>query len=177
MSTPTLTSQVPAVIDWLVAAATASPLLGANPTARVSVFDGEQVPAATAGLERVLWIGADPAALGDAAAEAEQDFPLLDHARTRDEHGSIVIAAQHWNGATGNKVHRDGVAAIIAGVELLLRGLPQDADSPGDATMGGLVWWSEVTGPFAWRPRQVTSGALCLVTCFVTYRTRLTTAS
>jgi hypothetical protein len=43
--------------------------------------------------------------------------------------------------------------------------------------MGGLVFWSEVTGPYAWRPRQVASGALCLVTCFVTYHARLTTAS
>ena len=177
MSTPTLTSRVPAVTDYLVAAANASPLLGAHPTAKVSVFDGPQVPAATQSLERVLWIGADPAALGDAAAEAEQHFPVLDHARTRDEDGSIVIAAQHWNGDTSNKTHRDGAAAIIAGVELLLRGLPQDPGSPGDTTMGGLVWWSEVTGPFAWRPRQVASGALCLVTCFVTYHTRLTTAA
>jgi hypothetical protein len=176
VSTPTLTSLVPAVTDYLVAAAIASPLLGGYPTAKVSVFDGPQVPAATQGLERVLWIGADPAALGDAAAEAEQSFPVMDHARTRDEDGSIVIAAQHWNGSTDNKVHRDGVAAIIGGVELLLRGLPQDG-APGDTTMGGLVFWSEVTGPYAWRPRQVASGALCLVTCFVTYHARLTTAS
>lgn len=176
MSTPTLTSLVPQVTDYLVAAAIASPLLGANPVAKVSVFDGPQVPAATQSLERVLWIGADPAALGDATAEAEQVFALMDHARTRDEDGSIVISAQHWNGSTDNKVHRDGVAAIIGGVELLLRGLPQD-NAPGDTTMGDLVHWSEVTGPFAWRPRQVASGALCLVTCFVTFHGRLTTAS
>jgi hypothetical protein len=176
VSIPTLTSLVPAVTDYLVTAATASPLLGANPTVKVSVFDGPQPPNATQGLERVLWIGADPAALGDAAAEAEQVFPVMDHARTRDEDGSVVIAAQHWNGSTDNKVHRDGAAAIIAGVELLLRGLPKDG-GPGDTTMGDLVWWSEVTGPYAWRPRQVAGGALCLVTCFVTYHARLTTAS
>lgn len=177
MTTPTLTSLVPAVTDYLVTAASASPLLGAHPTAKVSVFDGPQPPNATQGLERVLWIGADPAALGDAAAEAEQAFPVMDHARTRDEDGSIVIAAQHWNGSTDNKVHRDGVAAIIGGVELLLRGLPQDPGSPGDTTMGGLVWWSEVTGPYAWQPRQLANGASCLVTCFVTYHARLTTAA
>lgn len=176
MSTPTLTSRVPAVTDYLVAAATASPLLGAHPTAKVSVFDGPQVPAATQSLERVLWIGADPAALGDPAAHADQAWGPMDHGRTRDEDGSIVIAAQHWNGDTSNKVHRDGAAAIIAGVELLLRGLPKDG-GPGDLTMGGLVWRSEVTGPFEWYQRQRADGALCLVTCFVTYRTRLTTAA
>lgn len=174
--TPTLTSLVPQVTDYLVAAATASALLGANPAAKVNVFDGPQLPAATEGMERVLWIGADPAAPGDATAEAEQAFALMDHARTRDEDGSIVISAQHWNGDTSNKVHRDGVAAIIGGVELLLRGLPQDG-APGDTTMGGLVFWSEVTGPYSWRPRQLANGASCLVTCFVTYHGRLTTAS
>lgn len=176
MTAPTLTSLVPAVTDYLVAAAAASPLLGANPVAKVPVFDGPQPPAATQGLERVLWIGADPAALGDPAAHADQVFALMDQARTRDEDGSVVIAAQHWNGDTSNKVHRDGAAAIIAGVELLLRGVPQYG-GPGDTTMGSLVHWSEVTGPYDWRPRQVAGGALCLVTCFVTYHGRLTTAS
>lgn len=176
MTTPTLTSLVPQVTDYLVTAATASPLLGAHPTAKVSVFDGPQPPVATEGLERVLWIGADPAALGDAAAQADQAFALLDQARTRDEDGSVVIAAQHWNGDTSNKAHRDGAAAIIAGVELLLRGVPRYG-GPGDTTMGNLVHWSEVTGPYEWRPRQLSNGASCLVTCFVTYHGRLTTAS
>lgn len=176
MTTPTLTSRIPQVTDYLVAAATASPLLGADPVSPVAVYDGPQVPGLGQQQERALWVGADPAALGDPAAQAEQMFGPMDHARTRDEDGSIVIAAQHWSGDTSNKVHRDGAAAIIGGVELLLRGFPQDG-GPGDTTMGGLVWWSEVTGPFAWRPRQVTGGALCLVTCFVTYRIRLTTAS
>jgi hypothetical protein len=179
MTTPTITSRVPQVIDWLYQAAASSPLLGAHPDPdqKVSVFDGPQVPAATQGLERVLWVGADPAALGDPVAEAGQDFAFLDHARTRDEDGAIAMSAQHWSGDTSNKVHRAGAAAIVAGVELLLRGLPQDAGAPGDATMGGLVFWSQVDGPYDWRPRQVTNGALMLVTFHVTYRARLTTAS
>jgi hypothetical protein len=174
VTTPTLTSRVPQVTDWLVQAAEASTLLGANPTAPVSVFDGPQPPASTQDLERVLWIGANPASLTEAGADADQDWPVMDHARTRDEDGAVECAAQHWSGDTANKTHRDGAAAIVAGVELLLRG-DTLTGGPGDASMGGLVMWSGVSGPYAWYPRQVASGALMLVTFRITYRARLTT--
>jgi hypothetical protein len=172
MTTPTLTSQVPAVTDWLVSAAQASTLLGAA-TAPVSVFDGPQVPVKVQEIEQVLWIGANPASLGEATAEADQTWPVIDHARTRDEDGGIICAAQHWSGLTDIKTHRDGAAAIVAGVELLLRG--DGTTGPGDTTMGGLVLWSGVAGPYSWWPRQVASGALMLVTFHVTYKARLTT--
>lgn len=175
MTTPTLTSQVPAVIDYLVAAAKASTLLGANPTAPVSVFDGPQPPRLTQDLQSVLWIGADPANLGDVAADADQTWAWMDHARTRDEDGVIVCAAQHWSGDTTVKTHRDGAAAIVAGVELLLRG-DTLTGGPGDASMGGLVMWSGASGPYQWYPRQVAGGALMLVVFRITYRARLTTS-
>lgn len=174
MTTPTLTSQVPAVTDWLFAAAQSSPLLGqASP--QVYVFDGPQPPAATQSLERVLWIGCDPMATDSATATAMQAWPVIDHARTRDEDGDIICAAQHWSGDTASKTHRDGAAAIVAGVELLLRGIPADG-GPGDATMGGLALWSSVDGPFDWTPRQIAGGSACLVTFRVSYRARLTTS-
>jgi len=166
----TTTSQIPAVTDWLVnAAENAAALSG------VSVFDGPQVPAATQSMESVLWIGADPASLSEATAEASQDWPVMDNARTRDEDGTITCSAQHWSGDTTIKTHRDGAAAIVAAVELLLRGTPRTG-GPGDATMGGLVQWSGVSGPYAWYPRQVANGALMLVTFRITYRARLTTS-
>lgn len=170
-----MTSVVPAVIDYLVAAAQSSVLLGANTTAPVAVYDGPQPPGPGQQDQSALWIGADPSLPGDPVAQASQAFAVMDKARTRDEDGAIALTAQHWSGDTTNKVHRDGAAAIVAGVEVLLRGLPS-AGGPGDATMGGLVMWSEVSGPFDWRPRQVSSGALCLVTFHVTYRARLTTS-
>lgn len=165
----TTTSQVPAVTDWLVAAAQVSAAL-----AGVSVFDGPQPPVATQAIQQVLWIGADPANLGDAAAEADQDWPVMDHARTRDENGVIVCAAQHWSGDTTVKTHRDGAAAIVAAVELLLRG-DTLTGGPGDASMGGLVMWSQVAGPYQWYPRQVAGGTAMLVVFRITYRARLVT--
>jgi hypothetical protein len=166
----TTTSQVPAVTDWLVAAAQSSAALS-----DVTVVDGPQIPAATQNRPQVLWIGADPASLNDAAAEAAQNWPVMDNARTRDEDGAITCAAQDWSGDTTISTHRDGAAAIVAAVELLLRGTPR-VGGPGDATMGGLVMWSGVDGPYAWYPRQVANGALVLVTFRVTYRARLTTS-
>lgn len=168
-----MTSIVPQVIDYLVAAALASPSLGASTTAPVAVYDGPQPPGPGQQDVSALWIGADPAAPGDPVAEASQAFAVMDRARSRDEDGVIAITAQHWSGDTGNKVHRDGAAAIVAGVELLLRGM--QPEGPGDATMGGLAYWSQVEGPFAWHQRQVSTGALCLVTFHVTYRARLLT--
>jgi hypothetical protein len=177
MTTPTITSRVPQVIDYLVAAATASPLLGANPTAKVTIVDGPTLTTDTLAAPLHLWVGcADPTADESAAAGAVQNWPLLDHARTRDEDGEVWLTADAWSGSVAMKVVRDQCAAIVGGVELLLRGLPQDG-GPGDITMGGLVQWSAVDGPYSWPQRQTQQGAGCSCTFRVTCRARLTTAS
>lgn len=168
----TTTSQVPAVIDWLVSASQSSPLLGAA-SPQVHVFDGPQPPAATQSLERVLWIGADAASPDQALGDSVQSWPVLDHARTKDEDGTITCSAQHWSGDTSVKMHRDGAASIMGAVELLLRGEP-DAGGPGDASMGGLVLWSGVDQA-EWYPRQVAGGSAVLVVFRIIYRARLVT--
>lgn len=168
----TMTSQVPAITDYLVNAAKASMLLGqASPA--VSVFDGPQPPAATQALPLVLWIGCDPLITDTVTMTAVQSWPLQDKARTRDEDGDITCAAQHWSGDPSNKVHRDGAAAIVAGVEVLLRG--DGTTGPGDARMGGLALWSSVDGPYEWVPRQIAGGLACLIKFRVSYRARLFT--
>lgn len=167
----TTTSAVPAVIDWLVNAAQNSPLLGqASPA--VSVFDGVQPPAVTQSLPRVLWIGADAPNPDAVFADAAQSWPLLDNARTKDEDGTVTCSAQHWSGDPSVKVHRDGAAAIVAGVEQLLRG--NGRTGPGDATMGGLAQWSG-TDVGQWHTRQLAGGVAVLVTFTVVYRVRLVT--
>jgi hypothetical protein len=170
----TTTTLIPAVTDYLTAQAQASSVLGgASP--QVYVFDGPQPSKALSGVERALWIGWDPASEGQPAAGATQDFAFLDSGRTRDEDGEITCTAQHWSGDTTVKVHRDGCAAIVAGVELLLRGTPA-AGGPGDASMGGLVLWSGVTGPYEWYPAQVPNGAQVLCVFKIAYRARLVTS-
>jgi hypothetical protein len=169
----TTTSQVPAVIDYLVTACQSSPSLG-QATPQVYVFDGPQPPAATQSLEQVLWIGCDPANPDAVLGDSVQSWPVLDHARTRDEDGTVACAAQHWSGDPSVKTHRDGAAAIMAAVELLLRGDPA-AGGPGDASMGGLVLWSGVDAA-EWYPRQVAGGTAVLVVFKIIYRARLTTS-
>lgn len=172
--TQPMTSVVPQVIDWLVAAALASPNLGANPTAPVTVYDGLQsFPGSQE--TRVLWVGGDPAAPGDPIAEASQTLAAGTQARKFDEDGAIAMTAQYWSGSTVNKVNRDGAAAIVAGVELLLRGLARTG-GPGDAEMGGLVYQSFVSGPYDWRQSQRSDGGSCLVTFHIVYLARLITA-
>lgn len=170
MTDPTITSRVPQVADWLIAAAQASPLLGG---AGVQVIDGPQPPTGATTAESALWIGFDPAITSDTAAEASQSWALLDHGRTRDEDGEITVSCQHWSGDTTVKTHRDKAAAMVGAVELLLRG--DGVTGPGDITMGGLVQWSGVDGPFAWYQRQNSQGCFCLVTFRVAFRARLTT--
>jgi hypothetical protein len=161
------TTVIPAVTDYLVTAAA-----GAAGMTGVRVFDGPQPAKATQALEQVLWIGCDPANLTDVTGEAVQDWPVMDSGRTKDEDGSIVCAAQHWSGSSVIKTHRDGANAIVAAVELLLRGTPASG-GPGDASMGGLVLWSGVNGPYQWYPKQAPDGAAVLVVFRIVYRARL----
>lgn len=169
----TTTSQVPAVIDWLVNAATVSTSLGAaNPP--VSVFDGPQPPAATQALEQVLWVGCDPMQPDTVAADLVQSWPVMDHARTKDEDGTLVCAAQHWSGDPSVRTHRDGAFAIAGAVELLLRG--DGRTGPGDASMGGLVMWSGVDAGEMYT-RQIAGGVAVLLVFKIVYRARLVTTT
>jgi hypothetical protein len=171
MTTPTLTSRVPDVIDWLVSAAQNSPQLGAA-TPAVTVIDGPPPTTDTYSELLHLYIGDVPSS-DEAAATAAQTWPVLDHARTRDEDGDVTLTADAWSGSSNMKAVRDQAKAIIAAVELLLRG--DGRTGPGDATMGGLVMWSGVDGPYTWSQRQTQEGPGCTVTFRVVYRARLTT--
>ena len=162
----TTTTVIPAVTDYLVTQATAA----LSPA--VTVFDGPQPGKAWQVIEQILWIGCDPANLTEATGEADQTWPVMDFGRTKDEDGVIICAAQAWSGDTTIKTQRDSCDAIVAAVELLLRGSPQGG-GPGDGSMGGLVLWSGVNGPYQWYPRQIASGALVLCVFRVIYKARL----
>lgn len=165
----TITDLIPSVLDYLVTQCTASPVLGAATPIPVVVTDGPPVTGDTAAQRSHLWIGWD--AISDAglfAGEAGSDtqvFSFLDSGQTRDETATVTCSAEFWTGATVMKTARDGCKGIVAAVEKLLRGSPGIGQSPGDASMGGLVQWSQVTGT-RWRQAQNESGAA--VTCAFT---------
>lgn len=172
MTTPTLTSRVPQVIDWLVAAAQSSTSLGASTSAPVTVVDGPSPTTDTLAEQLHLWVGDNPDITGGQSATTAQDWPVLDHGRTRDEDGDVTLTADAWSGSTLMKPVRDSCAAIVGAVELLLRG--DGVTGPGDITMGGLVMWAGLDG-FTWSQRQASQGAGCTCTFRVAYRARLTT--
>lgn len=172
----TTTSLTPQVIDYLVSACEASAQLGAAQPVPVIVHDGPEITGDDLAESLHLWIGGLPqsAATAVVTASADQDFAFSDQARTRDENGEVMCAADAWSGSTILKRQRDACHAIVSAVELLLRGYP-GSGGPGDYTMGDLVLWSGVAGPYEWTPRQVQGGSGMLCTFKITYRGRLVT--
>jgi hypothetical protein len=170
----TLTSLAADVTDYLVAQCQASTSLGAA-APPVEVFDGPNITTdAFVGTQR-LWIGHDPFSTGQPTMEADQDFATMgDQARTRNETGHVVCAAEDASGDLAMGTHRDAVKALIGAVELMFRGLPSSG-GPGDFSMGGLVLWASVTGPFAWYQDQLETGASASCVFRVSYFGRLTT--
>jgi hypothetical protein len=177
-----LTEQIPAVITYLLEESASSPLLGAA-SPPVIILDGppptdDQLAMNPDGLTQRLWIGAEGMAVrGEPsdAASGEQGFAFLDQARTRNDQFEILCAAEAGSGDGVMAEARNGAFAVMAAVELLLRGSPGTSPaSPGDASMGGLVYWSEVIGPVGLVQQQTQNGAWARVGFRVSAFTRLT---
>lgn len=177
-----LTDLTPQVISYLLTQAAGSTSLGAA-TPPVVIIDGQPATADVlgvneTGLTQWLWIGSDgyaPPGTMAAAASSEQKFSFLDQARTRDNTIEVQCAAEAVAGSGAVAEARAGAFAVMRAVELLLRGSPgTNPSSPGDASMGGLVYWSEVTGPIELEQGQRDAGAGALVKFKVTGFVRLT---
>lgn len=173
-----LTSQV---ITYLLAQAAANPALGAG-TPPVVIIDGQPktedvLVLSGTGLDQRLWIGSggyqQDGGLADAAV-SQQKFAFLDQARTRDQDFDVQCAAEAVSGDT-LAAARAGAFAVLRAVELLLRGSPgTNPASSGDASMGGLVYWSGVTGPIELSQEQSQDGPIALVKFHVSGFVRLT---
>lgn len=173
-----LTSQV---ITYLLAQAAANPALGAA-TPPVVIIDGQPktedvLVLSGTGLDQRLWIGSagyqQDGGLA-AAAVSQQKFAFLDQARTRDQDFDVQGAAEAVSGDT-LAAARAGAFAVLRAVELMLRGTPgTNPASSGDASMGGLVYWSGVTGPIELSQEQSQDGSIALVKFHVTGFVRLT---
>lgn len=167
------TTQVPDVLDYLVAACQASASLGAA-RPPVLVFDGPNITDDPLTEPLRLWVGYNPLGPTEPDVETDQDWPVLDAARTLDETAEIVCAAEAWSGTPTVKTVRDQCDAIVAAVAVLLRGTPA-VGGPGDTQMGGLVFWSRVTaGQWYQRPSQ--DGIAVMHVFKIMYLARLTTS-
>ena len=140
------------------------------------IIDGEDTTSDALVEAQRLYIGYDAIAGTNSegaqeAGSATQKFSFLDQARTRDEIGSVTLTAQDWSGDTNINTHRDACKLLVGAVEVMLRGSPPFG--PGDASMGGLVQWSQVTDA-TWYQDQLQSGAVASCVFKVSYFRRLT---
>jgi hypothetical protein len=113
----TVTSRVPALIDYLVALFTNAATLG-QATPKVTVYDG---PVVTGDVENlVLWVGLSDPAIPAESAHFEQDWAAIGR-RGRDEMTTIHCCAVAWGGADSLAAQRVAAFGIVAAVETLLQ--------------------------------------------------------
>ena len=116
---PTVTSRVPALIDYLVTLFTSDATIG-GATPPVTVFDGPATTELDAPLK--LYVGlADPDnTAAETAADSVQDWASLGR-RGRDEDVTIHCCAEAWSGTDDIKTVRTAVYGITAAVETLMQ--------------------------------------------------------
>ena len=178
MST-TLTDLTPNVVAYLLAQAASNPALGgASPP--VTIIDGEPATQDVLalnpdGLTQRLYVGSQAYSMElTQGGSSQQGFSFLDQARTRDCTIDVLCAAEAVSGDGTMATARAAAYAVAAAIELMLRGSPGTTPaSPGDASMGGLVYWSGVTA-FELSQEQSTQGAIALVKFTVNAFVRLT---
>lgn len=111
------TSQVPAVIDALVAGLTTA--LAGQP---VRVVDGLGLSGDTGDF---ILVGVDdPFTDSPVSASADQGVATMGTPRSRNENGVVTCVAYSWNGDADQKVARDTAFGYLAATETLLRDTP-----------------------------------------------------
>ncbi len=114
----TITSRVPALIDYLVGLFTSAATLG-QAVPPVAVYDGQVITADPAPL--ILWVGmTDPSIPNSEAAGFAQEWAALGR-RGRNETIIIHCCAVAWGGGNGLAVQRAAVFGIVAAVETLMQ--------------------------------------------------------
>ncbi len=116
---PTITSRVPALIDYLVNLFANAAALG-QATPPVTVYDGPPTTGLDAPLK--LFVGlADPdSTAAEPAAESAQDWSALGR-RGRDETVTIHCCAEAWAGTDDMATVRTSATGIVAAVEQVMQ--------------------------------------------------------
>lgn len=115
----TVTSRVPALIDYLFNLFTSAATLG-QATPPVTVYDGPATTALDAPL--ALWVGlTDPDSdAAQAAADFTQEWGAIGRLG-RNETTAVHCCAQAWAGTDDLKTVRVAVTGIVAAVEVLMQ--------------------------------------------------------
>lgn len=163
----TITNLTSDVISYLVAQCQINAAL-----AGVAVSDGPTPPGELMQTsQQALWIGFDALSGSSEAGTATQTFAYMgSSAGRRREDGSVTCTAQAWSGDPTVATARLACKGIVGAVEVMLRGYPGTLGPVlGDSSMGGLVQWSQVEGPFTWTQSQDGSGFSAMCVFRITY--------
>lgn len=116
---PTITSRIPALIDYLVALFTSASTLGAA-TPPVVIFDGPTTTKNPAPLQLYVGLSDPDSNAAEQAGESEQAWAAIGR-RGRDETVTIHCAALAWSGTDDMKTVRLAATGIVAAVETLMQ--------------------------------------------------------
>lgn len=160
----TVTSRIPALIDYLVNLFTNDPTIGLA-TPPVTVFDGTPTTLLDAPLK--LYVGLnDPDNEGlQPAGESVQEWAALGR-RGRNETSTIHLCAEAWSGSDTIQAQRLLCAGIVAAVETLMQ---------ADTTQfgGNVVFPDPGAQQFAWSQNNTTGGAVARCAFDLVFRSRI----
>ena len=116
----TVTSRIPALMDYLVNLFTTSGTLGAaNPP--VTIFDGPAVTELDPPLKLYVgWTDPDNTTTGEVGADSQQTWKGIGRF-SRDEQVTIHCCAEAWSGTDSIQTVRLAVTGIVAAVETLMQ--------------------------------------------------------
>jgi hypothetical protein len=113
----TVTSRIPALIDYLVTLFTSSAQLGAAPApGTVTVYDGPTTTALDAQLALYVGLSDPDDAAAAPAAESQQEWGAIGRLG-RNEVTTVHCCAQAWSGTDDMRTVRLSATAIVAAVE------------------------------------------------------------
>jgi hypothetical protein len=166
----TVTSRVPALLDYLVTlftndATLGGPVVNGAQTGPVTVFDGPAASRAPAQL--ALWVGlTDPDNLAaEPAADAAQGWAAIGR-RGRNQEVTIHCCAQAWSGVDTIQTVRLAVAGITAAVETLMQA--DTTQFGGNALFPDPGYTNE-----AWLQNNTPEGAVARVAFDLVFRSRI----
>jgi len=161
----TVTSRVPALLDYLVTLFASDPTLGASTTAPVTVYDGPPVTALNAPLSLYVGLTDPDSDAAEPAAESQQSWASLGR-RGRDEIVTIHCVAEAWSGTDTVQVQRTAAAGIVSAVEVLMQ-----ADT---TQFGGNVLFPDPgIAAVAWSQNVTSNGAIARAAFDLVFKSRI----
>jgi hypothetical protein len=160
----TVTSRVPALIDYLVTLFTNDPTIG-QATPPVTVFDGPPTTLLDAPLKLYIGLTDPDSDAVEPAADSQQTWAALGR-RGRDEIVTIHCVAEAWSGIDTMQTQRLAVARIVAAVETLMQ---------ADTTQfgGNILFPDPGMAAVAWSQNTTTTGAIARAAFDLVFKSRI----